>query len=145
MVSKGKLPKDLPLVPFLSSILRLAVEGRGMMRDRKYHMPPPDPRVLNDLLPLLCSLAIDHELKPSPPPSSLPLPPSLPPPDPNDPAPKGDNPAKAKSVYIFEEGMDKGASKKALEALSKSELARRLTQTFVLERLYREDYLSAAR
>ena len=43
-------------------LLQLAVDSRGMLRDRKYRMPDPDAAALHDMLPLLCGFAMDLEI-----------------------------------------------------------------------------------
>eukprot|EP00195_Chlamydomonas_chlamydogama_P014869 CAMPEP_0202909070 /NCGR_PEP_ID=MMETSP1392-20130828/48159_1 /ASSEMBLY_ACC=CAM_ASM_000868 /TAXON_ID=225041 /ORGANISM="Chlamydomonas chlamydogama, Strain SAG 11-48b" /LENGTH=701 /DNA_ID=CAMNT_0049598681 /DNA_START=412 /DNA_END=2517 /DNA_ORIENTATION=- len=118
---QGELPRASQQMQFVLRMIQLAVDSRQMLRDRKYRLPEPDPRIVQDLLPFLATLMLEFEIRGSPAPNDL----------------------RREAVETCD--MRNGAVQKVLEVLPRSEAARKLTQVFVLERLMRGDYLSATR
>uniref|UniRef100_A0A7S0RMM1 Uncharacterized protein n=1 Tax=Chlamydomonas leiostraca TaxID=1034604 RepID=A0A7S0RMM1_9CHLO len=118
----GKLPRDTPQVAFVTRIMQLATDGRQMLRDRKYRLPEPDARILHNLLPLLAAWMLDFERDGSPAPADM-----------------------AGEELPGGWGLPKQAVDAAMDVVKRSEVARKLAQTFVLERLLRRDFLSVAR
>ena len=87
-----------------------------MLRDSKYYMPEPNPAVLHDLLPLLCTFAMDLEIDGKSAASLEALP-----------AAEGTEAASTSSP-LSGYGVDEAVVKKAMRAVSHSEVARKLAQ-----------------
>ncbi|KAF5836764.1 hypothetical protein DUNSADRAFT_5453 [Dunaliella salina] len=122
---QGMLPCECPDLTFVLSLMQLAVDGRSMLKSRVYKMPDAPGPVVHDVLPLLASFILLFETHGSPPAADIVE------------GPKGELPGGF--------GVDKAAVKAAMEALARNEVARKLTQTFLLERLLRRDFLGATR
>jgi len=122
---QGMLPRGCPHLTFVLSLMQLAVEGRSMLKSRVYKMPDAPGPVVHDVLPLLASYILLFETHGSPPAAEIVE------------GTEGDLPGGF--------GVDKAAVKAAMEVLARNEVARKLTQTFLLERLLRRDFLGATR
>ena len=87
-----------------------------MLRDSKYYMPEPNPAVLHDLVPLLCTFAMDLEIEGKSAASLEALP-----------SAEGMETAFASSP-LSGYGVEEAVVKKAMRAVSLSEVARKLAQ-----------------
>ncbi|KAJ9523865.1 hypothetical protein QJQ45_020067 [Haematococcus lacustris] len=135
----GQLPRaDRELVKVLR-MLQLGVDGKQMLRNSTYRFPEPDERVLRDVLPLLAAWHLDYEASGAADPASRPA------------ALTGPDPPGGWGVEPGDEDSSEGGAARSLaveaavQALKKSEVARRLVQVFALERLVRGDLLGCCR
>ncbi|KAG2491041.1 hypothetical protein HYH03_010488 [Edaphochlamys debaryana] len=153
VVAAERLPRDVPDMALLLRLMQLAVEARSMMRDRVYRYPDPDKAVLHDLLPLLAAALVDSHAAAvkaagagggggaagaGPAASAAPFGPNL------LTSPVGPEPA-ALQEEAEVEFPDAGTKTRVCGALRGNEVARRLMQTFALERLARGDYMTAVK
>ncbi|KAG2423654.1 hypothetical protein HXX76_015171 [Chlamydomonas incerta] len=168
-----RLPRDVPELCLVLRLMGLAVECRSMMRDRSYRFPEPDRVVLHDLLPLLAGIAVDFHTaaaeaaaaeaaggagggaaagaRPGGAAAAAAAGggaaaaaggggaggvPAAVGPEPN---------AIVSPEAAAMEWPDEGTHSRVVTALKSNEVARRLMQTFALERLARGDYLGATK
>ena len=94
-----------------------------MLRDSKYYMPEPNPAVLRDVLPLLCTYAMDHEIEGKAAASIENLP------GPAAAAASGGD-IEGGGTPLSGYGVGEAVVKKALRAISQSEVARKLVQVW---------------
>ncbi|GFH23068.1 uncharacterized protein HaLaN_20621, partial [Haematococcus lacustris] len=103
-------------------MLQLGVDGKQMLRNSTYRFPEPDERVLRDVLPLLAAWHLDYEASGAADPASRPA------------ALTGPDPPGGWGVEPGDEGGSEGGTARSLaveaavQALKKSEVARRLVQ-----------------
>ncbi|KXZ51837.1 hypothetical protein GPECTOR_11g276 [Gonium pectorale] len=160
-----RLPRDVPPLVLVLRLMQLAAECRNMLRERAYRFPDADRTILQDLLPVLAATSMDHHIAgvragmaaakaaaaagagggagvsggaaggtgggavggaaAGAPPAG---------PEPN---------AIVEEVEL--EFPDAATKARVYQALRSNEVARRLLQTYALERLAKEDYLAAAK
>ncbi|GLC43520.1 hypothetical protein PLESTM_001482300 [Pleodorina starrii] len=160
VVAAERLPRDVPDLVLVLRLMQLAVECRTMMRDRAYRYPEPDRTVLHDLLPLMAAIQIDHYAAAVAAAAAAAATSSA--------AAAGaaaGGPAAAAAAAaggaggivqvgpeansivddVEVEFPDQATKTRIYQGLRSNEVARRLLQTFALERLARADFLAATK